>query len=100
MSERKRDKLDALEKHLKKKLRKWKLARGQDGLTGNYYFRFKDEKRRLRAEFREIVIEGESSDSIVQRLKTTWPPSGKEDVAIRVYSDTIEQVPWDPTFGK
>jgi hypothetical protein len=93
-------KIAVLEKFLKKKLSAFKLKKqGRDPLSGNYFFRYRGEKQGLRIEFRESVIEGQPAKDILARLEK-WSPPKRSDSAVRVYDETIGEIPWDSELTK
>ena len=61
--------------------------------TGNRFLRFREKGRGLRVEITRIALEDLPADAIVSRLAKWHPSHG--DAAVRVYSDRIEEVPWD-----
>jgi hypothetical protein len=93
-------KIATLEKFLNKKLPAFKLKKqGRDALSGNYFFRYRGEKQGLRIEFRESVIEDQAAKDIKARL-SKWSPPKKSDSAVRVYDETIGEIPWDSDLAR
>ncbi len=89
------EKLEAIEASLVKRFPGFTLEHvGEIFDTGNRFLRFHGKGQGLRVEITRIALEDLPADAIVSRLEQ-WEPASKGSAAVRLYSDRIEEIPWD-----
>jgi len=92
---RERKTIDALRSYLTERFSEFALEHEDEHFdTGNYYFRFYRKGQGLRVEFTRIAVEDQSPSEILRKLEV-WSPPSTGNVAVCVYTDRIESVPWD-----
>jgi len=96
---RERETIDALRSYLTERFSEFALEHEDEHFdTGNYYFRFDRNGQGLRVEFTRIAVEDQSPTEILSKLDV-WSPPSTRNVAVCVYTDRIESVPWDRNLG-
>jgi hypothetical protein len=102
MDETFEDKLDVLEKFLRKKLPEcsFLLDTKHSPLSSVYRFVFTCEKRMARVEVTRAELEPANSSTLLHRLGKKWPPpEGEATYAIRLSRSGVDRLPWDSNDG-
>ena len=90
-----KEKLESIAESLLERLPGFTLEHvGEIFRTGNHFLRFHLKGRGLRVEITLIALEDFPAEAIVSRL-AQWEPPSEGNAAVRVYSDRIEEIPWD-----